>query len=132
MVYVIWLILIALEVWRNWYKIEKKKVRINHKGAILIRIIVGFVFWVLIPLAVSLPVDRYWALPIMMSLTFWFLFDLGLNMARGRSYFYLGEESWLDKKLKSTVGAWGWFWWKLFLAIGGIITFEYGFKAIVG
>jgi len=132
MIYLIWFTLIALEVWRNWYKIEKKKIRINHKGATLLRIIVGFAFWAFIPLALPIPVDRYLALPVMMSLTFWFLFDLGLNIARGRSYFYLGEDSWLDKKMKSSLGAWPWFWFKLCFAIGGVLTFEYGFKGVVG
>lgn len=130
MIYIAWLALIALEVWRNYYIIVKNKHNPNHNVSTILRVVVGFAFWLVTPLLQHNPmrIDQWWAMPFMMAMTFFFLFDFWLNICRDLPYWYLGDTSKLDRLQKKYPGAFPWFWWKLMLAIGSVALFEYGFK----
>ncbi len=132
MIYLIWLILIALEVFRNWYLIVKKKHNIDHEIGSMIRFAVSFAFWMATPVFFSIRTDQWWMMPLMMGLTFWFLFDLFLNIARGKSFDYLGDGSWLDRIQKNSIGEFPSFCFKAILAVGSIVAFQAGVRGIFG
>lgn len=88
------LILLTFELARNWYVIERLKQTPNHAR--------GWAFRVLVILFVAfakfdldlLPTVRYC---IGCGLAFWFPFDVGLNLIRGRAWNYLGKDPFLDR-----------------------------------
>lgn len=129
---IIWLVFIALEVYRNWYIIVKRKKSPDYPMAVLFRIVVSLVLWFAAPwIDRDLESDQWWAFPVFQAFTFWSLFDLFLNRARKEPFWYLGNGSWLDRWQKSTFGAWPWFWFKFFLAGAATTLFVYGWGAVL-
>lgn len=134
-----WIALIWIETIRNFYLIEIKKKTPKHKLAWLLRVIIGVVFWIVTPMIYhDLELDSWWAMPMMMGFTFWWMFDSGLNLLRRRQIWYLGnpydpeEDSWMDKLQQNSFGAWPWFWFKLLLAGASTSVFWYGWGAVLG
>jgi hypothetical protein len=130
MIQLIWLLLVLAEVARNYYVINIQGRNPNHGLALAVRVLLGIVFWFLSPLISDLRPDQWWALPVMMFFTFGFIFDLGLNIARKRPYWYLGGKSVIDTFQRDHGGAFPWFWWRLMLAIASVDLFHRGFKAL--
>lgn len=128
MIYLAWFFLIFAEVFRNYYLIVIRKYNPNHSLSFRMRVVVGIVFWIAAPLIFKMRVDQWWALPVMMSFTFFFLFDSMLNGLRQLPYFYLGDNSLLDRLQKKYGGSFTWFWWKLILAIGSVAFYNYGWR----
>jgi len=134
-----WIVLTELEAIRNWYLIVQKKKSPKHKMAWLLRIGVGIIFWILTPIVYKdLPYDSWWAMPVMMAFSFWFIFDVSLNLMRKRKIWYVGdpadpeEDSWLDDIQHSAFGGIPWLWAKFLLAGASITTFYYGWNFVLG
>jgi uncharacterized membrane protein YjjP (DUF1212 family) len=126
----IWLAIIAGHVIENWYLIVKKKEDIDHEHETYKRLLTGFLFALTIPLYAKLEFDQWLALPLMMAFSFWALFDVLLNLARGKSIFYFGEGSKLDR-IQSRFPQPAVFF-KFLFAGASILLFYKGLYAVVG
>lgn len=126
---IIWIVLIEAEAFRNWWLI-KKYGNVNHNRQTIYRIAFSFVFWLVTPIVIAIEPDRWWAMPLMMAFTFFFLFDLSLNLMRFgiKKWYYFGTESKLDR----IQGQWPLPFWflKFFLMATGTTLYFYGFSAI--
>jgi hypothetical protein len=88
------LILLAFELARNWYVIERLKQTPNQaKGWLLRVLVIHFVSFVKFDFDLW-PTVTYW---IGCGLAFWFPFDVGLNLIRGKVWNYLGKDAFLDR-----------------------------------
>ncbi len=114
----LWILFIQLEVLRNWYMIEVKDIEINHRRQVIIRCVLGFIFWIVTGIYSSNLEHAAWLImPLMMGLVFWPMFDMELNLFRGLPISYFGtgpKSSWLDRKQSKWPLPWMYF--KLFLA----------------
>lgn len=85
----IWFGFIFLAIFYNWLLIEKR-VSPWHPLNAIITIIFAIVF--------AYYDQRPASFVIFCALsTYWFLFDTGLNIARGKFFWYLGQESVIDR-----------------------------------
>lgn len=132
-IYIAWFLVICVEIFRNWSLIEVKKRRPTYWWSTIIRIVAGSFFWMIIRVVADVPPDRYYAIPIMMFFTSWFVFDYGLNLARKRHplYYLNPNGSWLDRMQCKYPDAQPWFFWKLVLAMGSVSLCEYGLNAVL-
>lgn len=95
-----WILFIITEITRHYFIIEKKKQRPNYGSSFCWR-----AFWGFVVMAASNPyVDPVMEILeltpfiIFQATSFWVLFDLGLNISRGKALIYKGQNSgWLDK-----------------------------------
>ena len=88
------LILLFFELARNWYVIERLKQTPNHaRGWVLRVLVILFVAFAKFDLDLW-PTVRYC---IGAGLAFWFPFDVGLNLIRGKAWNYLGKDAVLDR-----------------------------------
>lgn len=138
----IWVVLIALEIARNWYIIQWRQRRPTYWKSTVGRIIIGGTFWIVTPcIWPQMTRWQWYGLIPMMGTSFWYLFDYGLNLARRlfpgktgyriRPIWYLNPNgSLLDQLQCKYPHAYAWFWWKLFLMTGGFSLFHYGLNAI--
>lgn len=131
--------IVFLEVLRNWYMIAVRRKSPHHKGAMMLRLIVALIFWIVTPVVYpELPWDSWLAMPVMMSFIFWWMFDSVLNLMRGLPIYHLDvkddpeEDSLIDSIQTRTFGEWPWFWFKLILAGASVTTFYYGWNAVLG
>jgi len=129
MIYLLFTLLIAMEVAWDWYHMEKLNKSPNYAGSNMIRVFVGLAFWAISPRLKEMSPSQYLFIPIIMVTMFWFLFDWWLNLARTWSgnqkpYWYLGEKSDLDQWQRNHGGAFRWFWIKLSIVIICLIIFE--------
>lgn len=137
MIELIVLSFIEAEVVWDWYHEVKKKQSPNYAGSNVLRMAVLSGIWITSPwLRSHMTIDQWWAIPPMAMLCFWFLFDWHLNLARTwsgrpRPYWYLGENSKLDKWQRANGGAFTWFWIKMVLAVTSVIVFEIGIFDII-
>ena len=101
------LILLTFELARNWYVIERLKQTPNHaRGWALRALVVIFIAFFKFDLELSTVVifGSELVLPVTTvvyclgcGLAFWFPFDVGLNLIRGRAWNYLGKDAFLDR-----------------------------------
>lgn len=137
MIEILILFFIELEVAWDWYHEVKKKQSPNYSGSSVLRMAVLSGIWISSPwLRSGMTIDQWWFIPPMVLLCFWFLFDWHLNLARTwsghhRPYWYLGNNSKLDKWQKAHGGAFMWFWIKLCLATVAVVIFEVGIFDII-
>lgn len=137
MIEILILFFIELEVAWDWYHEVKKKQSPNYSGSNVLRMAVLSGIWISSPwLRSGMTIDQWWFIPPMALLCFWFLFDWHLNLARTwsghhRPYWYLGNNSKLDKWQKAHGGAFMWFWIKLCLATVAVVIFEVGIFDII-
>lgn len=129
MLYAIFLFLVLCEVIWDCYQIEKLNKIPNYAGSNMVRIIIGMVFWAAAPQIQHITPIEYLILPLFMALAYWFFFDWWLNLARTwagnkRPYWYLGNNSILDRWQKETGGAFAWFWIKGMMVAICLIVFE--------
>lgn len=88
------LILLFFELARNWYVIERLKQTPNHaRGWFLRVLVILFVAFAKFDLDL-IPTVRYC---IGCGLAFWFPFDVGLNLIRGKAWNYLGRDAVMDR-----------------------------------
>jgi len=90
---ILWIIYIVLDALVNWYIIEKKKIVPNYIQLMIFR---GWAF-ILIGIAINL---QEWQLLwwfLFTTTSFWLLFDILINLFRGKNIFYRGENSMIDK-----------------------------------
>ncbi len=94
-----WLAIIALEIVRNWYVIERKKQTPDYHTSVIFRFLA-----LLVVNALVAPNPFFWAFQVF---SFWVLFDIGLNLVRRKPLFYLGENSYIDRTSnKSPITVW--------------------------
>ena len=130
MIYLIFTILIAMEVAWDWYHMEKKGKSPNYAGSNMVRVMVGFIFWAISARIQEMTPFQFLFMPILMFTMFWFLFDWWLNVARTCSgnphpYWYVGEKSSMDQFQRNNGGAFRWFWIKMSLALTAFGLFEF-------
>jgi hypothetical protein len=86
--------LLAFELARNWYIIERLKQTPNHaKGWVLRVLVILFVAFAKFDLDIW-PTVRYC---LGCGIAFWFTFDVGLNLLRGKVWNYTGKDAVLDR-----------------------------------
>lgn len=92
----LWLAYIAVDVWTNYVIIEKNDSRPNY---LLMNIVRGCVFIVYGAFIWDTQADlRTLYIFIFCTTSFWILFDISLNLSRGKHILYLGKESgWVDR-----------------------------------
>lgn len=138
-----WIVLIWVEIFRNWCIIEVGNKRPTYWWSNIIRITVGFMFWIVSPMLARMDYYQWWGMIPMMLFTFWFVFDYGLNLVRNLVYrieddhreplpfYYLNPKgSWLDRLQYKYPHPYPWFWFKLILMVGGLMLFYYGIDFI--
>lgn len=103
------LIAVAIDVYVNWYLIERKKIRPNHYINWLIRAIFGII------LAYKESMAEWFLEALTISFIYLFLFDLSLNLVRSKPFDYLGDAV-IDKLVKKYSEPFPYFIWKLFIA----------------
>lgn len=111
--------LCLLEIWWDWRLIEKKHRSPNYRGSNRLRVAVGALVWLVYPVFVKMEHWQWLMAPVVMGVVYWFVFDYGLNVARGKPLMYLGEGSRLDRWQKKQGGEKVWFWIKFWLMITG-------------
>lgn len=129
MMFGLWLVIIGFEIVRNYWMIDLDHERPVYWQSTVLRIAVGFVFWLLSPfMDHTMSYGQWWGMIPMMVLSFWFCFDYGLNLARGKKpFYYLNPEgSLLDKFQCNYPNTYVWFWWKLILMLAGLMVRYYG------
>lgn len=100
---IFWLLFISLELYRNYFLIEKKKVKPDYMGSFCYRVFFGAVCLIIANPNFDPAGDPFTiiqALPffIFQLSSFYLLFDPLLNLLRGKKWNYRGEDSgWLDK-----------------------------------
>jgi hypothetical protein len=131
LVIIIWMAVVVLEAYRHYYLIEIERRSPNRVLSAILRSVAAVWLWLAAPTTVPMELDQWWAIPIMEVFTFWFLFDLLLNIMRGRYFYYLGNSKWIDRIQKQTVGEFPAFFFKALLALAGITLCYYGLNAIL-
>lgn len=136
--FVSWFVLVELEVIRNAYIILKLKVSPKHKRSGIARACVIILFWILSPFFFNIEPDQFWLEPLMLFFTSWWLFNVSLNLFRGKSLTYLDkpedpeEDSSMDalelKIFKEELPA---FFFKTLFAGASTTAFIYGYHAIL-
>ena len=111
--------LALLEIWWDWRLIERKQRSPNYRGSNKLRVAVGTLVWILWPVFVEVSHAQWLFSPVMMFCNFWFMFDYGLNKARGKDFDYLGSNR-IDQWQKEHGGERRWFWIKAGLAVASV------------
>lgn len=131
-------IVLTVDIVYNYRLIEKKKKTPNHYLLWLIRAIIAIVI-------VYNPDGLEWFLRALALVPlYWFVFDYGLNKARGKRLMYLGDESLisikdmirhydgsfslLDQIQLKSLGEFPWFIFKGILALFSIINMLYNYN----
>lgn len=137
-IFIAWIIIIGVEIFRNWCIVEVDGKRPTYWWSNTIRISVGFIFWTIVPLVIKIGYWNWLVMPLMMVLTFWWMFDYGLTLSRNWSrklmktgdpivFYYLNPKgSWLDQLQCKYPHPYPWFWFKLFLMGAGILLYFNG------
>ena len=115
-------VLVLLEIWWDWRLIERKLRRPDYRGSNWLRLIVGFVLWVIWPLMVEVSHAQWLFSPVMMFFNFWFVFDYGLNKARGKKLIHLGTNM-SDRLQREYGGELVWFRIKAGLAVISVVIY---------
>lgn len=93
--FILWFLIIELEVWRNYYIIEVKKQAPSYLLSFILRSMAAIVYGILFN---PQNFNDYSPILIFQVTSFWIVFDLSLNILRDKEIFYTGHESgWLDK-----------------------------------
>lgn len=116
---ILWLIYILLDALVHWYLITKRKVDINHLIATVVRA------WLFILIGITIPITEstLWPWLLFTTSSFWNIFDPVLNLFRGKSLFYRGKNSLIDRFGRSAPIMY-WSLKILFLIAGGITGYQ--------
>ena len=91
---ILWIIFIALEILRNYYLIEVKKSRPIYIQSFIIRGLASIFHGVYLDVQ---NMREFTPILAFQVITFWWLFDIGLNLLRRKIWNYRGQNSgWLD------------------------------------
>lgn len=94
------LVIIGIAVAIDWYFIEVKKYLLQSPYKYTRNCIVGFLFSLnCYHFDIDYDTISYFAAMAIQTSLFWFLFDLFLNISRGKDLFYNGKNSYLDRYL---------------------------------
>lgn len=129
---VIWILFIAGEVYYN-FLIIKREHPVDHLSQTFVRVVCGLALWLGTAVFADIDLDSWIPMPVMMALTFWFLFDSGLSwfITKPHSLIFLGTTAKLDRLQRKAPLLIVWFA-KFLLAAGSVMVFGYGFNAIGG
>ena len=86
----IWILYILIEAVVQWYFIEKKKVRPHYLQLFIVRGIFAVIYGVVV---LKTEQDTVWRWAGQVILPFPFIFNQTLNILRGKTYDYVGENS---------------------------------------
>jgi hypothetical protein len=91
-----WIAYIAVDVWINYHIIEVNKARPNY---LLMNIVRGIAFLLWAKFLIHFEYELFYLNYFVFAVTsFWILFDLALNISRGRHPLYIGQTSgWIDQ-----------------------------------
>lgn len=89
---ILWFIYILIDAFINWYWIEKRKTVPNY---MILTIVRGW-FFIVIGITVPITPDIFLEWLAFTTCSFWVLFDITLNLLRGKKIIYLGENSFID------------------------------------
>jgi len=92
----LWLLFILLDVYRNWYMIEKKKTKPIYLQSFTIRGMAAILHGILMDVE---NIDEWTPLLFFQLSSFWVIFDLSLNLLRKKSVFHVGKANLIDKYL---------------------------------
>jgi hypothetical protein len=96
----IWLLYILLEVVTQWWLITYKKWKPIYINLFLLRGMASIFHALLLELMGAIELNSmrdYLPVLLFQTTSFWILFDLGLNLLRGKKWYYKGKNSgWLD------------------------------------
>ena len=92
----LWIIVIAVEVWRNYYLIEVKKTKPNYFLSFVVRGMAAILHGVFFDLE---SMREYWVPFIFQVTSFWIVFNPALNYFRKKPFFYFGKESGIFDRL---------------------------------
>lgn len=90
----LWFLFIALEVARNYYMIEKQKTVPNYLQSFILRGIASILHGIAVGVVNT---KEYAILVIFQCCAFWILFDLALNLFRGKSPIHKGKNNLIDR-----------------------------------
>lgn len=94
---IIWLIYISLEVLAHYYLIEVKKSRPDYLRFNILRGMASIFHGAYMDVSSW---AEYGELLLFQVTSFWILFDVALNLARGKHFLYWGKKSgWIDSKI---------------------------------
>ena len=91
---ILWLFYIIIDAIANWYMIEKKKSVPDYLPMTLFR---GLMLIVIGSLVFHTTLENVWQWILFSTTSFWLLFDILINLLRGKNIFYRGENSAVDK-----------------------------------
>lgn len=90
----LWFLFIAAEVWRNYYIIEKRKSVPNYLQSFIIRGMASILHGIAVGV---LNTKEYGLLLVFQCCSFWIIFDIALNLSRGKSPIHRGKKGWLAR-----------------------------------
>lgn len=96
---IIWLAVIAWHVWDDYKTIELEGEDIDHQDEWIGRLLNAAVVLLFSTYWFRGDMDQVTRLVPVMVFSFWVLFNIGLNKARGKRWNYLGSNFW-DRQLK--------------------------------
>jgi hypothetical protein len=121
MLWILWILFIILQIVHHYYIIVVCKKSPNYIKHTLVRFIISYLLLLFFN---SITILNF----LILGTSFWFLFDIGLNVARGLPIDYVGKNAWLDRlsaKIDKALGKGAMFYLKLMLLILFIIlTFK--------
>jgi hypothetical protein len=99
--FIIWLILIAVFISRDWYTIEREKLVPNYPISVAVRLLAGAIVNIIYSVLYEDLFSGMWVtwsvtFAVFQAGSFWFLFDTGLNASRGKAFDHVGENSKID------------------------------------
>jgi len=143
MISALWIFIICVEIFRNWCIIEVSNKRPTYWWSNVIRIAIGFIFWVVVKLFSDINHWQWWGMIPMMLFSFWWIFDYGLSAFRNLMnrimnkaiakipFCYLNPNgSFLDQFQCKYPGELPWFWFKFVFMIAGFIVFKQGINSV--
>src|SRR5574343_949393 len=99
----VWLLYILADALYNWYIIEKKNTVPHYLPMTIFRGMMAIFYGAFID--TNTDTVLYWL--IFTTCSFWLVFDVSLNLMRGKSPFYIGTNSTIDRfGLKFPVTYW--------------------------
>jgi hypothetical protein len=120
-IFITWLVVIELKSWVDFYQIEKLKRKISHGFEIGVVAIIAVLHQGLSGVNKIEEVELAGWILLFQTMSYWLLFDLSLNLMRGKEPFYIGENAKSDKLFRK-LGMGTYFMSKVFALILMIVA----------
>jgi hypothetical protein len=96
-IFITWIIVIELKAWVDFYQIEKLKRKISHGFEIGVVAIIAVLHQALSGVNKIEEWDLAGWILLFQTMSYWLLFDLSLNLMRGKEPFYYGKNAASDR-----------------------------------